>query len=181
MGNKTYKSWYTANGEEEGAVENSAQGTSSAPTPVDIQPAADTTQSIVEREFTPVQETLRDTDGNFNIFRLAPENDPNSAEFDPTLPESQVAGKPRRSSEEWDTYNKQLSASSGDMMAQGVVFGGGGGGGSTIINPIPTSSPKEACPVCKNTASSPSYKSVIPSFLAGALAFFLVNKYIIKK
>tara|TARA_R110000824_G_scaffold6208_2_gene28630 strand:- start:4278 stop:4823 length:546 start_codon:yes stop_codon:yes gene_type:complete len=177
-----YKSWYTANGDEETSQENVAEGTSTPPTPV--EPAV--AQSIVEKEFTPVQETLRDTDGNFNIFRLAPENDPNSAEFDPTLPESQVGGAPRRSSEEWDEYNKQRASSSGDMMARGVVFGGVGGvgggenGKTTVINQTNPLS-KGECPVCNQSSSKTSYKAIIPSFLVGALAFFLVNKFILKK
>lgn len=175
-----YKSWYTANGDEETSAENVAEGTSTPPTPV--EPVVAQAQSSVQKAFTPVQENLGAFDNNL-LFRLAPENDPNSAEFDPTLPESQVAGSPRRSSEEWDEYNKQRASSSGDMMARGVVFGGVGGGGNGKTAVINQTNPlsKGECPVCKQSSSKTSYKAIIPSFLVGALAFFLVNKFILKK
>ena len=184
MKNKNYKSWYTVDGEEEEPKEDTIQGTSSEPTPVSV-PTEDTTlnqatksQELYTLESEGFPQLYEQEGGNFG--QRAPINDPNSLEFDPEAEGSRTStGEVRRSRAEWDEYNKQSAASSGDMMAQGVVFGGGGG--NTIVNPMSASSPKLTCPVCKSTASTPSYKAIIPSFLAGALAFFLVNKYILNK
>ena len=61
---------------------------------------------------------------------LSPENNPNHADFDPTLEGSKDnLGRVRRSSAEWDAYNRQ---SSGDQMAQGVRLGTGKGSRFTI-------------------------------------------------
>lgn len=64
---------------------------------------------------------------------LSPENNPNHADFDPSLEGSKDnLGRVRRSSAEWDAINQQ---SSGDMMAQGVSLRGlGSGTRTTTIN-----------------------------------------------
>tara|TARA_R110002012_G_scaffold113857_1_gene259985 strand:+ start:1394 stop:2107 length:714 start_codon:yes stop_codon:yes gene_type:complete len=71
-------------------------------------------------------------DPNFDLsqFGLPNENNPNHADFDPTLEGSKDnLGRVRRSSAEWDAYNRQ---SSGDQMAQGVRLGTGKGSRFTI-------------------------------------------------
>tara|TARA_R110002050_G_scaffold57522_1_gene129660 strand:+ start:3341 stop:4072 length:732 start_codon:yes stop_codon:yes gene_type:complete len=56
---------------------------------------------------------------------LAPENNPNHADFDPSLEGSKDnLGRVRRSNAEWDEINRQSASSSGDMMAQGVNLKG---------------------------------------------------------
>ena len=74
-----------------------------------------------------------DQTSDLSQFGLPNENNPNHVDFDPSLEGSKDnLGRVRRSSAEWDAYNKQ---SSGDMMAQGVSLRGlGSGTRTTTIN-----------------------------------------------
>ena len=130
---RTGNRWFNAEGdgvlleeEQPNSDVDADSGVSPAPIMKALPSIQDTGQNMLSNEFTSLDDR--------SLYQpLAPENNPNHADFDPTLEGSKDnLGRVRRSNSEWDAYNQQ---SSGDMMAQGVSLRGlGRGSRTTTIN-----------------------------------------------
>jgi len=122
---RTGNRWFNAEGdgvlleeEEPNDDVDGDAGVSTAPTMKAMPSIQDTGQNMLSNEFRSLEDV--------SLFQpLAPENNPNHADFDPSLEGSKDnLGRVRRSNSEWDEINRQSASSSGDMMAQGVNIKG---------------------------------------------------------
>ena len=122
---RTGNRWFNAEGdgvlleeEEPNDDVDADAGVSTAPTMKAMPSIQDTGQNMLSNEFRSLEDV--------SLFQpLAPENNPNHADFDPSLEGSKDnLGRVRRSNAEWDEINRQSASSSGDMMAQGVNIKG---------------------------------------------------------
>jgi hypothetical protein len=128
---RTGNRWFNAEGdgvlleEEPNDDVDADAGVSTAPTMKAMPSIQDTGQNMLSNEFRSLEDV--------SLYQpLAPENNPNHADFDPSLEGSKDnLGRVRRSNSEWDEINRQSASSSGDMMAQGVSLKGLGRRSST--------------------------------------------------